>query len=383
MPDLKKNSSRAFARMAIFLVAMVSCLLLGGSWLVYNHSEKLFEERRQTSMVMLTEGVSLAVLESLLVRDFAAIEARLIQALSNGTVKSAVVTDVRGNVIANVARDAKTGRPTAIFSEQRMIPPASGGPTSQVDAEGDLLTWHLLNSANPVGWLRLEVIDDTKQALRSLARETLTVAVIFSGFMLLVFGWVLRRAYLVIDGNEVRLQTENSNLTDKANNDPLTGLPNRTALMNKLQDSMARIDEAGTGSLGVCFIDLDRFKPVNDEHGHRVGDKVLQSVTSRIRTMARQGDYLARIGGDEFVLIVHGLENTWEIEPVLSRLLHVTTTPFLAEGHSARLGFSIGVTIYPHDKSDANTLINHADQAMYKAKRTGGGGWAMWQPDAA
>jgi diguanylate cyclase (GGDEF)-like protein len=381
MTDLKKNSSRAFARMAIFLVALVSCLLLGGSWLVYSHSEKLFEERRQTSMVMLTEGVSLAVLESLLVRDFGAIEARLMQALSNGNVQSAAVTDVRGNVIANVARDANTGRPMAVFSTQRMTPPTAGS-SAVLDDDGNLLSWHALNGANPVGWLRLEMVDDTKKALRSLARETLIVAVIFSGFMLLVFGWILRRAYVVIDGNEVRLQTENSHLTDKANNDPLTGLPNRTALMQKLQDSMARVDEAGTGSLAVCFIDLDRFKPVNDEHGHRVGDKVLQSVTSRIRTMARQGDFLARIGGDEFVLIVHGLENTWEIEPVLSRLLHVTTTPFLAEGHSARLGFSIGVTIYPQDKSDANTLINHADQAMYKAKRTGGGGWALWQAGA-
>jgi diguanylate cyclase (GGDEF)-like protein len=380
MTDLKKNSSNAFARLSIFLVAMVSCLLLGGSWLVYSHSEKLFEERRQTSMVMLTEGVSLAVLESLLVRDFGAIEARLIQALSNGNVQSAAVTDVRGNVIANVARDAKTGRPMAVFSEQRMTPPA-GGPSSTVDEDGNLLAWRMLNSSNPVGWLRMEVADDTKQALRSLARETLIVAVIFSGFMLLVFGWILRRAYVVIDGNEVRLQTENSDLTDKANNDPLTGLPNRMALMHKLQESMARLDEAGTGSLAVCFIDLDRFKPVNDQHGHRVGDKVLQSVTSRIRTMARQGDFLARIGGDEFVLIVHGLANTWEVEPVLSRLLHVTTTPFLAEGHAARLGFSIGVTIYPQDKSDANTLINHADEAMYKAKRTGGGGWALWHPE--
>jgi diguanylate cyclase (GGDEF)-like protein len=381
MTDLKKDSSIAFLRLAAFLVALVTCLLLGGSWLVYSHSQKLFEERRQTSMVMLTEGVSLAVLESLLVRDFGAIEARLIQALSNGNVQSAVVTDVRGNVIANVVRDAKTNRPMAVFSEQRLTLPVDG-PSSVIDDDGNLLNWHVLNAANPVGWLRLEVADDTQQALRSLARETLIVAVIFSGLMLLVFGWILRRAYLIIDGNEVRLQTENSDLTDKANNDPLTGLPNRMALMHKLNESMARIDEAGSGSLALCFIDLDRFKPVNDEHGHRVGDKVLQSVTSRIRTMARQGDFLARIGGDEFVLIVHGLANTWEIEPVLSRLLHVTTTPFLAEGHSARLGFSIGVTIYPQDKSDANTLISHADQAMYKVKRTGGGGWALWLPEA-
>jgi diguanylate cyclase (GGDEF)-like protein len=153
--------------------------------------------------------------------------------------------------------------------------------------------------------------------------------------------------------------------------------------MVQLQQSMAQIQTAGLGSLAVCFIDLDRFKPINDEHGHVVGDKVLQSVAGRIRSVARNGDFLARIGGDEFILIVHGLENIWEVEPVLSRLLHVTTSPILAGGHSAWIGFSIGVTIYPQDASTPEALIQHADEAMYKAKRAGGGGWAMWQVDGA
>lgn len=153
--------------------------------------------------------------------------------------------------------------------------------------------------------------------------------------------------------------------------------------MVQLQQSMAQIQTAGLGSLAVCFIDLDRFKPINDEHGHVVGDKVLQSVAGRIRSVARNGDFLARIGGDEFILIVHGLENIWEVEPVLSRLLHVTTSPILAGGHSAWIGFSIGVTIYPQDASTPEALIQHADEAMYKAKRAGGGGWAMWQVEGA
>ena len=378
MTELKKKSSKAFTRMTIILVSLMTLLLIGCSWLVYSHSEKLFEERRQASVTMLTEGVAVAVLEGLLTRDFGSIESRLLQTLSNGSVSSAAVTDMNGKVTALVKRDPTSGRPVAVYNEKWITPPTTGSLSTTND-DGDLLSWHLLNPSNPVGWLRLEVVDDTKQVLRSLGMETLIVAVSFSVFMLLIFGWILRKAYVVIDGNEVRLMNENLHLNDKANNDPLTGLANRTALMQKLQASMARVDEAGSGGLAVCFIDLDRFKPVNDKHGHRVGDKILQSITSRIRSIARQGDFLARIGGDEFVLLVHGLENAWEVEPVLNRLLHVTTAPFLADGHSAHLGFSIGVTIYPFDKSDANTLIMHADEAMYKAKNTGGGGWAMWQ----
>jgi diguanylate cyclase (GGDEF)-like protein len=225
----------------------------------------------------------------------------------------------------------------------------------------------------------MEVADDTAEILRSLGLQTLWVASALAVVLLTVFAVILRRAYLVIDGNEFRLKTENSQLTDKANNDPLTGLPNRDALMVQLQYSMGEIQRGGRGSLAVCFIDLDRFKPINDLHGHVVGDQVLQSVAGRIRSVARNGDYLARIGGDEFVLIVHGLDKIWEIEPVLSRLLHATTSPILAAGHTAWIGFSIGVTIYPQDDATPELLIQHADEAMYKSKRAGGGGWAMWQ----
>ena len=281
-----------------------------------------------------------------------------------------------------VRRDLTTGKVSPVFIEKYLSPPTEKNNFVRRDMGAVSQSWSALQAGQPLGWLYLEVTDDAADILMSLGQRTLMVAVGLAVVLLLVFGYILRKAYVVIDSNEFRLKSENTKLTDKANNDPLTGLPNRDALMVQLQQSMAQIQTAGLGSLAVCFIDLDRFKPINDEHGHVVGDKVLQSVAGRIRSVARNGDFLARIGGDEFILIVHGLENIWEVEPVLSRLLHVTTSPILAGGHSAWIGFSIGVTIYPQDASTPEALIQHADEAMYKAKRAGGG-WAMWQVEGA
>ncbi len=379
----KRDSSTAFVRMSLFLVCLVGLLIGGGSWWLVRYSEATLAERAQVAQMRLSEGLSVALIESLVVRDYGALESRLSQAMANPSMRAVAVTNQRGQVLSMVRRDGQTGQVAPVFIEKYLSPPAEKvafvrrdlGPVSQ--------SWSTLQAGQPLGWLYIEVTDDATDILKNLGQRTLLVAVGLAMVLLLVFAVILRKAYVVIDSNEFRLKTENSKLTDKANNDPLTGLPNRDALMVQLQQSMAQIQTAGLGSLAVCFIDLDRFKPINDEHGHVVGDKVLQSVAGRIRSVARNGDFLARIGGDEFILIVHGLENIWEVEPVLSRLLHVTTSPILAGGHSAWIGFSIGVTIYPQDASTPEALIQHADEAMYKAKRAGGGGWAMWQVDGA
>jgi diguanylate cyclase (GGDEF)-like protein len=379
----KRDSSTAFVRMSLFLVCLVGLLMGGGSWWLVRYSEATLAERAQVAQMRLSEGLSVALIESLVVRDYGALESRLSQAMANPSMRAVAVTNQRGQVLSMVRRDGQTGQVAPVFIEKYLSPPAEKvafvrrdlGPVSQ--------SWSTLQAGQPLGWLYIEVTDDATDILKNLGQRTLLVAVGLAMVLLLVFAVILRKAYVVIDSNEFRLKSENSKLTDKANNDPLTGLPNRDALMVQLQQSMAQIQTAGLGSLAVCFIDLDRFKPINDEHGHVVGDKVLQSVAGRIRSVARNGDFLARIGGDEFILIVHGLENIWEVEPVLSRLLHVTTSPILAGGHSAWIGFSIGVTIYPQDASTPEALIQHADEAMYKAKRAGGGGWAMWQVDGA
>ena len=379
----KRDSSTAFLRMSLFLVCLVGLLIGGGSWWLVRYSEATLAERAQVAQLRLSEGLSVALIENLVVRDYGALESRLSQAMANPAMRAVAVTNQRGQVLSMVRRDVSTGKVAPVFIEKYLSPPSE--KTNFVRREMGTVSqsWSTLQAGQPLGWLYIEVTDDATDILMTLGQRTLMVAVGLAVVLLLVFGTILRKAYVVIDSNEFRLKSENSKLTDKANNDPLTGLPNRDALMVQLQQSMAQIQAAGLGSLAVCFIDLDRFKPINDEHGHVVGDKVLQSVAGRIRSVARNGDFLARIGGDEFILIVHGLENIWEVEPVLSRLLHVTTSPILAGGHSAWIGFSIGVTIYPQDASSPEALIQHADEAMYKAKRAGGGGWAMWQVEGA
>jgi len=373
-----KESSSAFVRMALLLVVLVGSLIGGGSWWLVRYSEATLSERNEIAQMRLSEGLSVAVMEYLVVRDYGAIESRLTQAMANPAMRAVAVTNTRGQVVSMVRRDAKTGAVATVFIEKYLAPPV-GQTFVHQDMGTNSQSWQVLQAGQPMGWLYIELSDDTSAILMTLGQQTLLVAVGLAAIMLGVFGTILRRAYLVIEGNEARLKTENSQLTDKVNNDPLTGLPNRDALTLQLASSMAQIQQSGMGSLAVCFIDLDRFKPINDEFGHVVGDKVLQSVAGRIRTVARNGDFLARIGGDEFILIVHGLENIWEVEPVLSRLLHVTTNPILAGQQSLWIGFSIGVTIYPQDNSNERDLIQHADEAMYKAKRAGGGGWAMWQ----
>ena len=379
----KRDSSTAFMRMSLFLVCLVGLLIGGGSWWLVRYSEATLAERAQVAQLRLSEGLSVALIESLVVRDYGALESRLSQAMANPAMRAVAVTNQRGQVLSMVRRDVQTGKVAPVFIEKYLSPPTEKTNFVRRDLGSVSQSWSTLQAGQPLGWLYIEVTDDATDILMTLGQRTLMVAVGLAVVLLLVFGVILRKAYVVIDSNEFRLKSENTKLTDKANNDPLTGLPNRDALMVQLQQSMAQIQTAGLGSLAVCFIDLDRFKPINDEHGHVVGDKVLQSVAGRIRSVARNGDFLARIGGDEFILIVHGLENIWEVEPVLSRLLHVTTSPILAGGHSAWIGFSIGVTIYPQDASTPEALIQHADEAMYKAKRAGGGGWAMWQVEGA
>ena len=133
MTELKKKSSKAFTRMTIILVSLMTLLLIGCSWLVYSHSEKLFEERRQASVMMLTEGVAVAVLEGLLTRDFGSIESRLLQTLSNGSVSSAAVIDMNGKVTALVKRDPTSGRPVAVYNEKWITPPTTGSLSTTND----------------------------------------------------------------------------------------------------------------------------------------------------------------------------------------------------------------------------------------------------------
>ncbi len=152
--------------------------------------------------------------------------------------------------------------------------------------------------------------------------------------------------------------------------DALTGLPNRVLLTDRLQQALTQSQRRGL-SVGVVYLDLDGFKAVNDAHGHGLGDDLLVALAQRMKGALRDGDTLARIGGDEFVAILEDLENVHDAEPVLERLLHASAAPVVLGEFSLQVSASIGVTVYPQDGSEVDLLLRHADQAMYVAKQAG------------
>ncbi|WP_039912732.1 sensor domain-containing protein [Cellvibrio mixtus] len=155
-----------------------------------------------------------------------------------------------------------------------------------------------------------------------------------------------------------------------AHYDALTGLPNRVLLADRLKQAMARSHRSGH-SLAVLYLDLDGFKAVNDQHGHDIGDQLLVNISHRLKEVLREGDTLARIGGDEFIVVMVDLEQPDDYEAVLLRLLNVAAEPVTLNQHLLRVSASIGATRYPQDPVDADQLLRHADQAMYIAKQAG------------
>jgi diguanylate cyclase (GGDEF)-like protein/PAS domain S-box-containing protein len=153
--------------------------------------------------------------------------------------------------------------------------------------------------------------------------------------------------------------------------DVLTGIPNRALLADRMHQAIAQTSRTRS-LLAICYLDLDGFKAINDTLGHAAGDRVLVEMAKRLAGCLRGGDTVARLGGDEFVLLLLGLMQTDECEFALQRILEATSYPVeAAAGQLVALSASIGVTLYPHDLADADTLLRHADRAMYQAKQQG------------
>ena len=155
-----------------------------------------------------------------------------------------------------------------------------------------------------------------------------------------------------------------------AHYDTLTGVPNRALLADRLVQALARAKRE-RGLTAVCYVDLDGFKQINDGFGHDAGDKVLVEVTRRIKEAVREDDTVARLGGDEFVVLLVGLQAAEECVGSLQRMLEGINQPIAVRGAVLNISASIGVALYPEDEEDADTLLRHADQAMYVAKQSG------------
>ena len=152
--------------------------------------------------------------------------------------------------------------------------------------------------------------------------------------------------------------------------DSLTGLPNRSMFMDRLDSALASAQGSG-GQFAVLFIDLDRFKHINDTLGHEAGDELLKVISRRLTGLLRGGDMVARLGGDEFVVLIESCVDPAALSKVASRLLTELCEPLPLSGRTAQISGSVGVALYPQDGQDAATLLKNADTAMYLAKSRG------------
>ncbi|KAB8041816.1 bifunctional diguanylate cyclase/phosphodiesterase [Janthinobacterium aquaticum] len=194
-------------------------------------------------------------------------------------------------------------------------------------------------------------------------------------------AWLVMNAVRDLDGVTTHFIASSLDISERkaserqiehmAHHDALTGLANRHVSNLRLAAAIAQARRSGE-KVGVLFIDLDRFKNVNDALGHHVGDALLQSVSTRLLQLVREGDTVSRLGGDEFVVIVNGLEQIEAIETLLeTRLIPAMRAPHQVAGSELYVSCSVGVAIYPDHGADLDTLMRHADAAMYQAKSGG------------
>ena len=176
-----------------------------------------------------------------------------------------------------------------------------------------------------------------------------------------------------------RLKETEARIRDLAYYDPLTGLPNRRLLEDRLQVELAHAARLRC-RLAVMFVDLDRFKRINDSLGHEVGDRLLVEISQRLRGSLREDDTVARMGGDEFLVILNNLAGPDEAAMMARRLVGALRRPVQIEGRELVVTTSLGISIYPDDSQDANTLIKYADVAMYRAKDEGRNSFQLFEP---
>ncbi|PJD00466.1 sensor domain-containing diguanylate cyclase [Janthinobacterium sp. BJB1] len=185
--------------------------------------------------------------------------------------------------------------------------------------------------------------------------------------------------YVGVFSDITLIKESQEKLDHMAHHDPLTALPNRLLFHDRLQHALLRAAR-DQEQLAVLFIDLDRFKNVNDTLGHHVGDELLQKVAGQLAARLREGDTLARLGGDEFIVLLEGIDGEYGATQVAEKLMTMFDQPFTVAGHELFVTCSVGISLYPDDALDLNMLIRNADVAMYQAKARGRNGYRFYAP---
>ncbi len=305
----------------------------------------------------------LRVRNQILLRQFLN-KLRLSAIVFENTMECITITDAEGDIIdVNPAFSRVTGyaREEVLGKNPRFL--KSGHHEQEFYAE----MWEKLNAT---GCWSGELWNRTKSGecypeLRSISAVTDTQGVVTH--------------YIGISSDISLLKQHEMQLERIAHYDALTGIPNRLLLADRMKQVIAQA-KRDRKLLGVCYLDLDGFKPVNDTLGHHAGDQVLIEIAQRIGNILREGDTVARLGGDEFVVLLPHLNHVEECIATVKRLHENIALPISIQEQSFFLTASVGVSIFPNDDSDPDVLLRHADHAMYIAKQSGKNRYHLYDP---
>ena len=253
-----------------------------------------------------------------------------------------------------------------IIAASALHPDAQREPNQLLE---DLRPFSALHATVVVGALLAAPCALAVQAVRGvLASATVATGAVLSG--------------VVLAGYLVQLLRDRAATEHDATHDGLTLLPNRLLLVDRLERSIAHARRSDR-AVGLLFIDLDRFKEVNDTFGHAAGDSLLQAVAARLQDCVRFEDTVARLAGDEFVVLLPHLSDAGEVTVVAERVLTALGDPFTVDGERLLVAGSIGIAVYPDDGDTAEEILAGADAAMYTAKETLGSHWQLYSPSLA
>lgn len=362
--------SQILIRITLVVSAVLTVLITAGSlWTIHSHSFFMREEQKR-SVNMIAKGLAGAVSREMVKGDYREMEYRLRQTLSIPDVSSALVTDLNGRVLSWAKRATPESDIVVTYKPATLALPDDTQSTT-TDEENFNVGWHVIEAGVPLGWVRIEITDThladvTARVRRSTIYTAIIATIIVVGLLIDALLQISRR----LRTHESEVEQEETRLSNLAYFDQITGLPNRSLLDDRLQHAIAR-SRREHNLLAVCFVDLDRFKRINDSFGHGIGDLLLRQASQRLVESIREGDTAARYGGDEFVLLLEGVNTRKELEPIIDRLLAALAEPYQIGEHTLTISASIGITLYPNDNSDAGHLIRHADHSMYAAKENG------------
>lgn len=366
----------SFIRIGLWVsLSLLVILLLVGIW-SYQQTNELVRQSQEQTGSGIAAGLANAIEENMIVRNFGQVEVQLLQAMSNEQVLSALVANTDGTIISEAERNPQTGAVKVIFKDigQRFTDHATVQET-QPDA---LEIVRPIGTTSNVGWIKLQIAMKRENALlNGIHQQLLLIVGLSSLIMLMIVGFSLRSTYSKVKSTQEYIEDLNDSLHSAAFYDPLTKLPNRPLLRDRLQQALT-LSTRSHHYVAICYVDLDGFKQINDTYGHDAGDIVLVEVAKRLTLTVRQHDTVARIGGDEFVLVINDLTDPNDCIPILDRILVDLTQPINIGLHDVTVGASVGVSMSRQHGTNPGALITLADKAMYKAKSNGKNQWCFY-----